>query len=260
MAEQSALAESITADLSAPDIQPVAASETPAADAAPAAQPTPEPTPAPAPVTTQPEHDEKTGSPFFTAMLDEREKRKELEKRLKAIEDEKANSQPEEIPSIQENPEAFAAYQQEQMARATLNLRFDISEETARSKHGDELVQSAMDWGMSKSSESPAFAAEYVKQKNPVEWIVKQHKREKLLSDIGDDPDGFVRKRYAEIAGTAQPNGEGQPAPAQSQQPALQPTPQAPAPSRSLASAPNAGGGVGSVPTHPLAGLDAVFR
>lgn len=266
MTEESALVESITAALSEPAAQPEPAPETPVADATPAAptpdvqQPAPEPAPveaqAPAPQANDPKH----GLVPIAAMLDEREKRQELERRLKEFEDTKASSQPREIPSIQDNPEAFAAHLAEETARTTLNLRFDISEETARAKHGDDTVQSAMDWGMSKSGENPAFAAEYVKQKNPVDWVVKQHKRDKLLGEIGDDPDEYVRKRYAEIAGAAQPNGAGQPTQAQPLQPTLQSIPAKPTPTPSLASAPNAGGGVDAVPTHGVAAIDAVFR
>lgn len=173
----------------------------------------------------------------IAALLDEREKRRKAEERAAALEAQ--NRRPQQTPSVQDDPEAFAQYIQNLTERASVSSRFDVSETLATEKHGEDTVKAAMQWGMERSQQSPAFAAEYLKQKHPIDWAVRQHKREKLVSDIGDDADAWVRKRYAELtpAAPAAPQAQPQAAPA-----APQPVAQPATPRPSLASAPSAGG------------------
>lgn len=196
----------------------------------------------------------------IAALLDERDKRQALERRLADLENK--TRQPETPPTFQ-TPEEIAAYVQREAANAAWSAKIDFSESTAREKHGDDAVQAAMDWSLAKCDAEKAqlgfspFAVEQMRQRNPVDWVVRQHKREEVVSQLGDDPDAWVRQRAAELGLTsAQP--QAQPIPAASPQPTAPISAQA-APPRSLASAPTAGGAQ-SVPTHAVAAVDAVFQ
>jgi hypothetical protein len=222
----------------------------------PQAQPTPEPAQsapavqaAPAPVAQPEPAKAEPGHVPINALLDEREKRQKLEKRLADLEQQ--TRQPQNIPSVTDDPEAFAQHQQLLIQQTATNTRFETSELVARQQHGDDPVQKAMDWAMQRSQESPAFAAEYLKQKHPIDWAVRQQKRHALLDDIGDDPEAYRAKIIAEFQAA---NPAPQPAPAAAASP--QPAAAKPAPRPSLASAPTAGG----IQTAPVpAPFEAAF-
>lgn len=189
----------------------------------------------------------------ISALLDEREKRQRFERELTELRAQR--QQPETVPSVTADPEAYAQYQRDLVDRTRTSTIFDVSETMAREKHGDAPVQTAMDWALQRSQESPAFAAEYLKQKHPIDWAVRQHKRDALVSQLGDDPDAWVRKRAEElgitVAATQAP--QGQQAPASPQPAAPKPTPPRP----SLASAVSAGG-MQTVPVVPP--FESVFK
>lgn len=197
----------------------------------------------------------------FKGMLDEREKRQKAEDRALAAERRlqqfESQQQPTQIPSASD-PEAFAQYLQQQRTSTV----FDVSETMAREKHGDEPVSKAMDWALQRAQQSPAFAAEYLKQKHPIDWAVKQQKRDATLNEIGDDADAYVRRRAAELGLTGQAPSQPQAAqslPAASPQPASQ-QPQTPAPTRSIANATSAGGVQVVPPSGEFAAIDGMFN
>lgn len=228
-----------------------------------AAKPAPvTPTPAPTPAVTPDADPEKQpiSRAEFKGYLDEKAKRKAAEDRATALEARIQNferQQPTQIPSAAD-PEAFAQYIQQQKT----DLAFDMSETMAREKHGDEPVTQAMDWALQRAHQSPAFAAEYLRQKHPIDWAVKQHKRDAVMSQVGDDPDAFVRRRAAELGliGQAPPQTDAPPSQAASPQPASDPPPQAPVPTRSIANATSAGGLQAVPPQGEFAALDLAHK
>lgn len=219
-------------------------------------QPVPIPVPVatPAPVVEAPKVEAPKPEPAHipvTALLDERDKRQRAERERDEL---RAQVQPKNIPSFQDDPEAFAQHLAQETQRVAVGERFNTSEFVAREKHGDEPVTSAMDWGMQRSQESPAFAAEYLKQKHPIDWVVRQHKRDRLVNEIGENDEAYVRRRYAELNPTAAPIPVPQ---APAAQAAPQPAPpQQPLPTRSLASATSAGG----VQVNPVPGEAEAFK
>lgn len=200
----------------------------------------------------QPKQDHTVPLPTF---LDMRDQNKALKARLAELEKQPAPV----VPSATADPDAFARYQAELVNSTRTNTVFDMSEVMATEKYGQEPVKAAMDWAMGQAQASPAFAAEYLKQKHPIDWAVKQQKRHALLDDIGDDPDAYVARKIAEKSAAA-PDA---PAPSQPLQAAIPPTaapiPAQVSPTRSLASAPTAGAAT-SVPAHPVAAIEAVFQ
>jgi len=250
MSEKEHASAELVSELSTPET-PVEAPQ-----AATQPEPTPAPTPTPpsetaAPVPVPEKQREEIPLPVFLDMRD----------KLKAAERERdelraAQRQPQAVPSIQDDPEAFAAHQADLINRTRTSTIFDVSETMATEKYGAEPVKSAMDWAMQRAEASPAFAAEYLKQKHPIDWAVKQQKRDALLNEMGDDPDAFIARKIAErSAGQAQTPA----APVMAHTQPVAPQAHTPAPPASLASAPSAGG-MATIPTGPMAAFDATFR
>lgn len=250
-------AEDITEGLAPVEITPE-----PAAPVA-ASAPTPTPAPSPAPQAPAPAEPPKAQEaiPLATA-LDWRDQLKATKRELDELKAKSAVAPA--VPSAHEDSVGFAAHVQEQVQRALINERFANSEESATDKYGKDTVEAAKAWALEKSEtearSSPlgisAFAAEYCRQANPIAWAVRQHKRDLTFKDIGDDPDAYITREAARLGfvkAQAAPTGA-------TPQPAAPPQPQPTAPTRSLASAPAAGGGQNSVPSHPTAAVDAVFN
>lgn len=171
----------------------------------------------------------------IAVVLDTRDKLKAAEAELAQY---RAQQQPQQVPDPIEDPEGSAAYQQALTQQAVLNSKLDISEDLARDKHGDATVDAAKDWALQKFSQSPAYQAEVLSQRNPYAYVVKEYQKEQTLQKLGtpDDIDGYLAWKAAQT---------------QLQQQAAEAAPSQPTmPTRSIASATSAGG-VSHVATGP---------
>jgi len=252
-----------TPDNTAPTEQPrdeqgKFAAKAEAAPAPAAATPAPEPSPATVPAVTPAPTPEPRHEPVpLATFLDIRDKLKAAEKRIAEL-DRAQPSQP--VPSASDDPEGYAAYLENIANSTRINTRFEMSEALARDKHGDDTVQKAMDWAMEQASTSPSFAAEYVQQKHPIDWAVKQQKRYALLSTIGDDPEAYIAAEIAKrLAGSPAPTPEQQPAAPTASPPQVATPAPAPAAPRSIASAPAAGASQHVTPSGPGSAFEAAF-
>lgn len=214
----------------APDAQP------PEIAPAPQAEQPPEPTPnAAEPVTpiNEPQPD-PAGPPVVPigVMHAERDRRLAVEQELTRL---RAAQQPPAVPDPYEDPAGYQQYQAAHTEQIALNVKLDLSEDMARERHGDEIVDKARDWALARMNTSPAFRAEVLGQRNPYGYAVQQYQREQALEEL-KDPAEFAAFRAWKAAQTA----PGQPQPAAIAAPPQRtaPTP----PPRSLASAPSAGG------------------
>jgi hypothetical protein len=199
--------------------------------ATPAPEPAPEPAPAPAPV-AEAKPDVPQGHVPLSAMLDEREKRKELERQLQEFQ--RQQTAPK-VPDPDEDPDAYNRFQIDQAQQIALNTRLDMSEEMAREKHGNDVVDAARDWTLQRFQQNPAYRDEVLSQRNPWGYAVQQFQRHTALDKLGDtsEIDAFLAWKAAQATGvtTTQPAA-----------PAADPSPAPTIPTRSLASAPSAGG------------------
>lgn len=154
--------------------------------------------------------------------------------------------QPVEVPDPFTDPEGFAAHQTRLVNDQILNTKLDISEEMARSAHGDATVDAARDWGLAQFQTNPAFRAEVLSQRNPYGYLVQQHQRQESLSQLSDPEEirAFIAWKQAQGA-------------VQQAAPAV--IPQVPTPPPSIASAPSAGG-TQHVATGPGVAFDEVMR
>jgi hypothetical protein len=235
-----------------PEINPAEATPPAAAEAPAEAVAAPEPQPEP---TTAPQAKDGPMAPV-AALLDERDRRKAAEQRLAELEAQMRQQQPQDMPDPYDDPAGYQAHVAQQLQAQAVSVRFDVSETLAREKHGDEAVTAAMDWGLQKAQTSPAFRDEYLAQKNPIDWVVRQQKREGLLSAVGDDEEAFIRRRAAELGLIAPTDAGAGTTPVSGQQQAPRPA----APPRSIASAASATGSHREIATGPLAAVDALFK
>lgn len=174
-------------------------------------------------------------------------------RRLKREAEQRNAQQPAETPDPYNDPQGFAAHQTGEVQKMLISERFSLSDMMAREKHGAETVEKAAIWATERAHADPGFAQSYMQQRHPIEWIVQQHKRDALVTDIGDNMDDWFAREAAKRGFVAAPAPMVPTLVGTEQQPA-------PAPPRSLASEPSKGGGVKDVPTGPMASLGAVFR
>jgi len=229
----------------------------PAVEQPPVVADPPQPDPAPA----DPIREDNGRFAPVSALQEERQKRQELERRLALLEAPKPQPQAEQprAPDPYDDPQGFAAFQRQQTQQSMLEMRFQMSHEMAKTQFGPDVVEQARVWASEKAAKDPAFDLAMGQQAHPLAWVVQQHKRDALLQQIGEDPDEYVRRRYAELTAGTQPAPiAAVPAavPAATPQPVPVPAP----PPRSLVSEPAAGGAaIKDIPTGGMTALDSVF-
>lgn len=175
----------------------------------------------------------------LAAVLDERDRRRQLEAELARYQ---AQQEPQE-PLDMYDPEQMAAYHQQQVIIAKLEL----SEDVTRDKFGDEVVDKAAEWLTSRLQTNPAYKTEVLRQRNPWKYVVEQYQRDQIASQVSlSDFEQFKAWQAAQSQLAAQ-----QPAPV-AETPIVQPP-------RSLASAPSAGSSAAPKPQPEVDKLNSMF-
>lgn len=205
----------------------------------PQAQPDPQPEPEPAPVAEpvqdqQPEQPKEAHHVPLAVLLDERDKAKaakreadELRQRIAQIE---ASRAPRAIPDPYEDPQGYQSYVQQQVDQQAFNLRAEMSGRFAEQKFGKETVDRAITWMQEQQAVDPFIAQRVQAAHSPVEFVVEQFNREQFFKQYGSDPSALAALTATQQTAAPQPSP-------------VQPAQRQPAPPRSLAAAPNAGGG-----------------
>lgn len=207
-----------------------------------AAQPEAAPVAEPAPVAAAEPVKPEPGHVPLSALMDERDKRKAAEERAAALEGQQPAPEP--------------AYLDPDTQNAILQTRLNISEEMARDKYTDEVVDAAKAWAIERFKASPSWQQEVLAKPNAYKFVVEAHKEHQRLEATRDvdltELEAFQAWKAAQAAGLAHP------APAQPA--AAAHTPAAPpAPPRSLASATAAGGNVTTTPSGSGVAFDNVI-
>lgn len=189
----------------------------------------------------------------LVALLDERDKRKALEAELASLRAKQVPQEPEAIPDPYDDPAGYSAFVADMTNRTALAVKFDLSEDMAVGVHGEEAVAAAKEWGVQKAHQDPSFQQQFLAARNPIDWVVRQHKQDADLKLYQTDPVAFARRIL---------EAQGQPVPDTAANPVAGQQPMAPRqvmPPRSIASAPSSGGGARDMATGPLAAVDALF-
>jgi hypothetical protein len=159
--------------------------------------------------------------------LDEREKRKEKEREVEAlnrrIADYEAKATPK--PDFFADPEAALAAAQRAAQAAAINTKLETSRFLAEEKFGAEKVQAAYEF----FDRNPHLSGQLLTSPSPVHAAVKEFEKHQAMTEIGQDPSAYRARVEAEIRERilAEYN--------------VQPKPTAPPPSLSSASSVSAG-------------------
>lgn len=164
------------------------------------------------PKAQEPEPEPKEQTVPLAALQAEREEKRGLKSRLEQIERYLSQQNQKPAPSLQDDPqgymEAFAA----QMAARDANLAAEMSERFARTTHGDDLVNEAFE-----AAEAAGNLDQFKGKKDAWGDLVKWHKSQKAMKEIGDDPAAYrerLRKELlAEMTAERAKNPANQPTP-----------------------------------------------
>lgn len=229
----------------------------------PTVEPTPEPAPAAPEVAAQPEpaaeqtddrpRDPDTGRFVpISALLDERDKRQATTRKLEEAESELQRlRQPEQPIEMPTDPREMVQTLVAEQQRLAFDERLNVSEMLARQTFGDDIVTAAQQAYRVAKQANPALHQALQEQLHPYKYVVEWHKQQKLLSEIGTDPEAWRKAETEKIraAVLAELQGGGVQPPAQSSQ---QPPP-------SVVGRP-AAAKTGTVPTGPGNAFDQTFR
>lgn len=193
----------------------------------------------------------KPGYVPLDALLSEREKRKDLERRLQEI-DQREKQAKAKAPDPIDDPEGYARYQSETIDNTRAEIKLETSEELMREKLGDAEFDKMAQWWRQQVQENPHLIQQGIKQRNPWKFAYDQYRKNSVLSEVGTDLEAYRKKIVEEER--AKWEAEQAERAAQTpgaQQPARQPPP-------SLASKPQAANAK-SIPTGPGQAFDNVF-
>jgi hypothetical protein len=250
--------------------QPPASSEPPAplTETAP-----PEIPPPPPPAMTDATHIDGIPVAKYMAIRD-RERAAQLEiQQLRAQLGQHREPQRREMPDPLTDPQGYAEYIQgvvqsggQGTQRAIDEYRYNASERDAARDYGRPAVEEAFEAFKVASQADPMLWHGFHRSADPWGEMVQWHQRQTLLSKIGDDPDAWVERRYAELQ-AAKALAAGQPAPGQQRAPNQPPAPGTPfrggarrPPAPSLSNAPPSGVRTQAVAIGPSATFDSVFK
>lgn len=161
----------------------------------------------------------------ITALLDERDKRKGLEQELERLRAAQQPAQAPAVPDMFEDPDGFAAYQDQKVQAALYSQNLAFSERMAKKEYGTEVFEQAKAWAYARCDADPMFNAKVAASPDPYEFAISEWKREQIVSKVS--PDDFAQFE-AWKAAQSQLQEQTKPVPI--------------VPPRSLASAPSAGG------------------
>lgn len=237
--------------------QPMEAEEpTPNQEPEAAVEPTPETVEEPTPP-TQPEVEQHRPEPGYVplnAVLEERERRQAAERRIAEFE---AQAKPQEVPDPFDDPAGYQRHFEAQLDQRLQAQRADMSYQFAVREHGKDKVEEARAWAMEKAKSDPVFNQQvgvvFQTEASPVDWVVQQHQRDALLSDIGGNVDDWFTREAAKRGYVAQ-NAPAPAAPAAI--PPASPPVKVP---RSLATQGSGPSDVRQTATGALAGVDSLF-
>lgn len=173
----------------------------------------------------------------LAALLDTRDQLKEARHHAQALE---AQLAPPEIPDPFEDPQGYAEHQQFAMQQQMKAHAFGNSKLIAESGPDAALIPQALAWAQQRAEQDPGFRQQSFDHHHPVGFALQEFKRHQTMTQVGDDPDAFVRKRAAELGFVQRTDPNQNPAPA-AHAPAPIPPQRPVAPRPSLAATPSAG-------------------
>lgn len=170
----------------------------------------------------------------LTAVLDEREKRKEAQREAEELRRQLAQytEKPQAVPDLFENPDQRLAMERQQYESGLIATKLEMSKFMAIKEFGEDVVNAAFEF-FNDPKNSPQ-SHELIKHPSPFHAAVEVYRRNQAMAEIGADPAAYKSKLESEIEARVREKIMAEMAAAQPSKPRI-PT--------SLASAPAAGAG-----------------
>lgn len=177
--------------------------------------------------------EEKPQSIPITALLDEREKRQQAMRDAEEARKERdylrrqfqAMQQPQKRPDWFEKPDEAMRTAIAPLEHRLLSDRLDMSEVMAEDKYGAETVAAAKQAFLEAAQRESGLQQRILQERHPYDAVVKWHKRQSFLSQVGEDPDAWIEQQVK--ARLEQMKSQPSPAPGTRPPPSLSKAPAA---------------------------------
>lgn len=147
----------------------------------------------------EPEKEEQTVP--LAALQAARDEAKTLKARLAEFDDFKRKfeqsqqtQQQQPHPDLYQDPDAYRQALEQSFAAREANLIAEMSERFARTQNGDEAVDEAL-----SAAQAAGVVDQFRGQRDPWGELVKWHKSQRALSEIGDDPAAYRARLEQEL-------------------------------------------------------------
>lgn len=154
-----------------------------------------------------PKQEEPKGPHWYRETLKEKEKRaRDAERRAQELERRiQAQEQQRPAPDFN-NPQAIYQSFEQRLAEAELKQSIALSARFARREHGAELFEETQEW----LSHHPDIELWAQAQDDPWGAAIARFKQERLVAEIGDDPNAYREKLRQELLAELQSQPQGQ--------------------------------------------------
>ncbi len=128
----------------------------------------------------------------FKSMRDDL--KSQIDQAMEAAKHQTPPPEPAAVPDVFEDPEGFQKYMGAQLQRTQQSVRAEMSEVMALEAYGKEAVDEAF-----AAVKASGEGARFLNSQHPYGEMVKWHKQQKVLQEIGDDPEAYRQKIETEV-------------------------------------------------------------
>lgn len=133
----------------------------------------------------------------------------DAERRALAVQQQYAQPQQQYAPQAPDpftDPEAYREYVEGNARAAAVNERLNISQMMAEQVHGEEVVAKAL-----KAALDAGINQQFVNQRNPYDALVKWHKQQMAMAEVGDDLGAYEKRIREKVLAELKAGNSGQP-------------------------------------------------
>lgn len=130
----------------------------------------------------------------LAALQEVRGENRTLKERLSSIEQMLMQQTAPKPPDVLEDPQGFAAMIEQRLAAQQTDIYLTVSENQARASHGDAVVDAAF-----QAAEAAGILGQFAQRKDGWGDLVRWHKGQKAMAEIGDDPAAYAARLEEQI-------------------------------------------------------------
>ena len=114
-----------------------------------------------------------------------------MQQQLQRIEAERHQQPP---PDRYQDPDAYEAYREQAASQREQQLRYELAETKAYAQYGYATVKEAMEEALKAAAADPQLDRSLSSAPNPFAAVVEWHRSQKVLAEVGDDPQAYREK------------------------------------------------------------------